>query len=428
MVGEVRIVYRLTAVLGGLCLFLSACATPDVGHRTAPGAAQTRTGAMQPRLPDEMGGSVRSTGVIAEEASGVQTFPILDPAIAPGPVRIALLLPLQSETLGNAAAAVRAGFMAAAEREANEAISIEAIESGDAAQDVLTAYGNASQNVDILVGPLSRSGVSAIAQSGMVSKPTIALTQTETHDETKVILPPNMLIIGLSVEDEARQMASLVHARKPVGTAIVLATPTAWQRRAAKAFADRWLQLGNASELMELDISAQGSYLGANGLIQLQKRIQAEKPPFLFSALDAVQTRQLRMLIGQDIPVYGTSQLNALTMTQWTAADPLQEMSGVRFVDLPWLLQADHPAVMAYSNSAPTEQQRGADLERLYALGIDAFRIAKEVASGRMRFQIDGVTGKLRITFNKESGRFERIETPAVYRAGRVAPVAAAAQ
>lgn len=426
MVGEVRIVYRLTAVLGGLCLFLSACATPDTGPRTVPGAAQTRIGAMQPSVPDGSGRPVGNAGVITEEASGVQTFPILDPAIVPGPVRIALLLPLQSETLGNAAAAVRAGFMAAAEREANESIRVETIESGEAAHDVLASYGNASQSVDILVGPLSRSGVTAIVHSGAVTKPTIALTQMETPDETKVVLPPNMLIIGLSAEDEARQMAGLVHARKPVGTAIVLTTPTAWQTRAARAFADRWTQLGNPSELMELDISAQGAYLGANGLIALQKRIQAEKPPFIFSALDALQTRQLRMLIGQDIPVYGTSQLNASTMAQWVAAEPLPEMNGVRFVDLPWLLQADHPAVMSYSNAATAnDPQRGANLERLYALGIDAFRIAKEIASGQMRFQIDGVTGKLRISVNKESGRFERIETPAVYREGRAAPVGA---
>jgi uncharacterized protein len=182
--------------------------------------------------------------------------------------------------------------------------------------------------------------------------------------------------------------------------------------------------LGHESELMELDIAAQGTYLGASGLIQLQKRIQAERPPFLFSALDAVQTKQLRMLIGTDIPVYGTSQLNPLTMAQWTTADSSPEMNGVRLLDLPWQLQADHPAVMAYSHTALSiDHQRGADLERLYALGIDAFRVAQEVALGRLQFQIDGVTGKLRVNLDKESARFERIEMPAVYREGRVVPV-----
>jgi outer membrane PBP1 activator LpoA protein len=232
-----------------------------------------------------------------------------------------------------------------------------------------------------------------------------------------------MLMMGLSIEGEARQMAALLHARKPAGTAIVLATPTAWQQRSAKAFTDRWQQLGYGTELMELDISAQGTYLGANGLIQLQKRLQAEAPPFLFSALDAVQTRQLRMLIGPDIPVYGTSQLNPYTVAQWSNAEPQPVMNGVRLVDLPWLLRTDLPAVLAYSHAVSSiDHQRGADLERLYALGIDAFRVAKEVAMGRSQFQIDGVTGKLRINLDSDRGRFERVEMPAVYRDGRVIP------
>ncbi|MDQ9169196.1 penicillin-binding protein activator [Oxalobacteraceae bacterium R-40] len=424
MLGEVRIVYRLAAMLGGLCLFISACATPVSLHGTKPGAGVAPT---QAQVPEVMGPLAQNDLSISAETAGAQTFPVPAPILSPVIARIALLLPMQSETLGAAAAAVRAGFLAAAGQESSDAIRAETVESGDALPDVLASYGNASFEFDIVVGPLSRSGVSAIAQSGAVSKPTIALTQIDTQDETKTVLPKKMLIIGLSIEDQARQMAGLMHARKPTGTAIILTTPTSWQRRAAKAFAERWLELGYESELMELDISAQGTYLGANGLIQLQKRIQTEKPPFLFSALDAVQTRQLRMLIGQDIPVYGTSQLNPLTMTQWSSADPQPEMNGVRLVDMPWQLQADHPAVMAYPKPAlPGETLPSADLERLYALGIDAFRVAKEVALGQSQFQIDGVTGKLRINLAKETGRFERIEMPAVYRGGRVVAVGAA--
>lgn len=424
MVGEVRIVYRLTAMLGGLCLLISACATPPVDYPKAAGTAPVQT-----QVPEAVDGVGQTGAATPEEPDGAQVFPVPAPVVGPGAAlaRIALLLPMQSETLGAAAAAVRAGFMAAAEREANAAIQVETIASGEAPPDVLASYANAAQSFDIVVGPLTRSGVSAILQSGAVAKPTITLTQIDAQEELNAMLPKRILMMGLSIEDEARQMATLLHARKPVGTAIVLTTPTAWQQRAAKAFADRWQQLGYGSELMELDISAQGTYLGANGLIQLQKRLQVEAPPFLFSALDAVQTRQLRMLIGTDIPVYGTSQLNPFKMAQWSLAEPLPEMNGVRLVDLPWMLQANHPAVAAYSHAVSSiDHQRGADLERLYALGIDAFRVAKEVALGHSQFQIDGVTGKLRIDLDKQTGRFERIEMPAVYREGRVLPFSTA--
>ncbi|MGV3742544.1 MAG: penicillin-binding protein activator [Burkholderiaceae bacterium] len=419
MLGEVRVVYRLAAIVSGLCLLISGCATPGDANR----GTQNASVAAKPAPVLEVTSPIAQAGPGSPtEAPGVEVLPVLAPQ-AQITARIGLLLPLHSEALGTAASVVRDGFMAAAEREASIALSVEVVDSGEAPEDVLGAYGNALQRFDIVVGPLTRSGVAAIAQSGTVGKPTIALAQAEMNEEGRAGLPRQMLAMGLSVEDEARRMAGWMQARKPVGKAIVLATPTAWQRRAAKAFAERWQQLGYEAELMELDIAAQGTYLGASGLIQLQKRLQTETPPFLFSALDAVQTRQMRMLIGTDIPVFGTSQLNPLTLLQWSIADPSPEMNGVRLLDMPWLLQADHPAVMAYSQSASSSgQQRDADMERLYALGIDAFRVAREVALGQMQFQIDGVTGKLRVGFDKPSGRFERIEMPAVYREGRVVP------
>ena len=58
------------------------------------------------------------------------------------------------------------------------------------------------------------------------------------------------------------------------------------------------------------------------------------------------------------------------------------ELNRVRFVDMPWLLQADHPAVMIY----PRAQFGDAiDFERLYALGIDAFRLGLELLKRKPR-------------------------------------------
>ena len=101
------------------------------------------------------------------------------------------------------------------------------------------------------------------------------------------------------------------------------------------------------------------------------------------------------------------------------------ELDGVRLLDLPWQVQRDHPAVMVY----PHPVQAGtADMERLYALGIDAYRVAREISqlgsrqpSSRQptgRFQIDGVTGRLTVEFGQGPARFERIEQPAVFKSG----------
>jgi hypothetical protein len=60
------------------------------------------------------------------------------------PVRIGLLLPLRSETLGAASASVRDGFMAAWERDRDN-ITVTVLETGDVPQDILAAYARALQ-------------------------------------------------------------------------------------------------------------------------------------------------------------------------------------------------------------------------------------------------------------------------------------------
>jgi outer membrane PBP1 activator LpoA protein len=58
-------------------------------------------------------------------------------------------------------------------------------------------------------------------------------------------------------------------------------------------------------------------------------------------------------------------------------------------------------------------------------LGIDAFRIAHEIAARNTVFQIDGVTGQLNISFGVGMPSFERIEPAAAYQNGVVTPLGA---
>jgi outer membrane PBP1 activator LpoA protein len=93
---------------------------------------------------------------------------------------------------------------------------------------------------------------------------------------------------------------------------------------------------------------------------------------------------------------YGTSQLNPGT------SGGAGELADVRFVDMPWMVQPDHPAVMIYARAPQRESD---DLERLYALGIDAFRISEDLLAGKREIELDGVTGRLRLG---PDGQFRR--------------------
>ncbi|HEY4542120.1 MAG TPA: penicillin-binding protein activator [Noviherbaspirillum sp.] len=346
--------------------------------------------------------------------------PVTPAAVIPGRVRMALLLPMRSATLGRAAHAVRAGFLAAHEREP-QGVEVTLIETGDAADAVLGGYRRASAAHDIVVGPLTRSGVTALARSGEVMRPTIALTTPDFAEGGNVPMPGLMLAVGLSIEDEARQVAQWAARNQAGNTAYVVHTPVTWQRRAARAFAERWKAGGMPVQLVELPLTS--GFLNANALQALRTRLDGTGSAFLFAALDAGQARQLRESVGRQFPLYGTSQLNPVALPDRATAEPLPEMEGAFLVDLPWQLQPDHPAVAAYPRMpVEDEQRRSADLERLYALGIDAYRVARELAAQHTRFELDGVTGRLQVRFDRSGPQFQRTVTQAVYRDGLAVP------
>ena len=150
---------------------------------------------------------------------------------------------------------------------------------------------------------------------------------------------------------------------------------------------------------------------------QLNSKIQNEAPNLIFAALDPFQTRQVRGVIGANVPFYGASSVNPRAV----AGDSLPELDGMRMLDLPWVVQRDNATVMAYPRWSGAAL--GPDMERLYALGIDAFRVTREIAQGRTAFELDGVTGKLSASFGNGNPQFTRVIPAAVYQAGTARPI-----
>ncbi|HEX8956848.1 MAG TPA: penicillin-binding protein activator [Burkholderiaceae bacterium] len=396
-------------VLSGLCLCQPALTTAQTANTEAPGIV----------MP----------GPATQKA--VQPVAQPQPVAKPGPkpatpganlaaaktVRLTLLLPLDSDSLGRAADAVRSGFLAAYDLESN-GLSLNIVSTTDVAEEIVSSYTNALADSDIVIGPLTRSAATAIAQSGAVRLPTISLTQSDADSDSST-MPPQMLAMGLSVEDEAREVAGWIASNK-VKKAYALYTSSAWQRRAAKAFAAKARSLGLAVETVELGSSY--GFLSALDVDRLKKELQAEKNLAnyaVFAALDAGQTKQLREAIGNEPAIYGTAQINPVPLPDRATFERLPELNGVRLLDIPWQLQPDHAAVMIYPRAVvDADQKRSADMERLYALGIDAFRVALLAARQQKQFEIDGVTGRLKASFDKDGAHFTRIEPFAIYREG----------
>jgi outer membrane PBP1 activator LpoA protein len=403
----------LAAFAGAAMLSLAGCSTPcdapgrlcaPIESNTSPPPAPRARVEPPPRIEPVQPETMRV------EPPQVETMPVETPGAASTgrrATRIGLMLPMRSETLGAPADALRAGFMAAYERD-QDGFTVNLIETGDNPQETLDAYAAAVEQNDIVVGPLARPAVSALAASNLVTKPTIALNHPETRSPDTA-LPARMLVIGLSIEDEARQVANWAADEHPGGSAIIISGSSAWQRRIAASFSARWKQLGHEAQTVVLADS--NGYLSEAALGQLRSQVDAAQPALLFAALDASQAGQVRGAVGTGLPCYGTSSVNPGT------ENVMMELDGLRLLDLPWEVQPAHQAVMVYPRW--NTGGRALDIDRLYALGIDAFRVAREITlHPGAAFELDGVTGRLSGSFGNGPARFERVQPAAVYQGG----------
>jgi len=342
-----------------------------------------------------------------DPATPEEQTPITDDRALLTQPHIAVILPLQSNSFGRHADSVRLGVFAAADLQA-ERLPVVVYGTTEEPDRILEAYQRAvSTGASAVIGPLTRNGVSALAASGQIVVPTIALNVPDTE----VRLPPLMYVFGLQVEAEARQVAK--HAFAQGGRSVFIVTrDTALDRRIAQAFTEQWKALkGKVVEqfVYTTEVATPS---------RLRERVLATAADTIFLSLDAPRARFVRPYLGNKQTIYATSLAFASSM----GAMDLYDLEGVRFLDMPWLLQPDHPAVMSYLR---VEVPGAAlDQERFYALGIDAYRIARALLEDPgWRGPLDGVTG----TVVLEAGQhFSRELMPAQFAGGAARPLAAA--
>ena len=333
-----------------------------------------------------------ATGFAATE-DAVDKVPVSEP-------HIAVILPLQSSSYGKHADSVRLGILNAAGNGQPGSLKVRIYGTSEDPQQILAAYQRAtSLGARAVIGPLTRNGVTSLALSGLVSVPTLALN----IPEGEIPLPRDLYVYGLQIEAEARQMAQFA-LRRGGTRAFIIAGDTSLGGRIAQAFSEEWKKLG-------AEITGQFSYTTDSAMLaRLREQVANSKADIVFMSLDAARARFIRSYLGASTPIYATS------MVFTSNADALAnyDLDGVRFLDMPWLLQPDHPAVISYSR--PDAQRAGLDQERLYALGIDAYRLIQELLRPYENMEsLDGVTGT--ITLNN-THQFIRTLVPAQFSQG----------
>jgi len=343
-------------------------------------------------------GSAAVSALLSPSPAGV-------PATAEARSGMALILPAKAEGFARAAEVTRKGFMAARELATDKPV-IHVLETDGTAAGAIAAYHEAlAKNVAVVVGPLTKTEVAAL-QKEPIPVPTLMLN---TPDGAAVTTS-GLYMLSLSTELEARYAAERAY-RPEAGNAVIVATNSPLSKRAAAAFLESWTKLGG---VVKENIEFNGN------LAKIKQGVDRAHGDIVFLAADADRARLIKPFLGRHTAVIATSQVYSGAARTEAAgrvdSQKVNDLNGLRFIDMPWLHQPDHPATMVFARPDPP---LSADLERLYALGIDAFRVAEQLSHQHGVFEIDGVTGRLAV----REGLIERTPIQAEYREGLAVPV-----
>ncbi len=273
-------------------------------------------------------------------------------------------------------------------------LPIRAYSNFDENSGVAEVYREALANgARAVVGPLTRNGVTALAAVQNFPVPTLSLNILET--------PPahNLYFFGMAIDAEARQVAQLAR-QQGLQRAIVISANESLARRLQFAFEEQWVASGGTI-MREIDFTGDPAVFA---------NITANPDTMVFFATGAKQAREVQPFLPKGLAAYATSLVflgNEQTLINY-------DLDGIRFIDMPWLLQAEQPAMTVFPRANPV---LSADQERLYALGIDAYRIAHALLNQQLSVALpfDGATGRITL----HDYLFQHEALPATFVQGR---------
>lgn len=351
-----------------------------------------------------------AAGVVACAAalSVAQTPPASDAAGGPAPilpvtpVDIAVVLPLDAPAYARAADAVRAGVSAAAEA-ARSSVRVRVFaHAEDGALDAFEAAQRAGARV--IIGPLLRDDLKVVAAMALELPYTIALNQLEDAANP----PPRLYTFPLSIKSDARLIARRIRDTPPTPGAgqglAVVSSETPLMLRFASALTSEWLALGGS-------VPAAYRYDGrVETLTTVRRELTRQPPAAVVLALDGVAVARAKPYVGT-LPAYASALVfeGPLTAT-------VRDLDGLVITEIPWIVT---PTAAEFTG-LPRRDFPSAALTRLYALGLDAFRVASAFLDGPPdRLDFDGATGRITLDGQQlvRAGRF------AVFRDGALVPV-----
>ncbi|MEY8246900.1 MAG: penicillin-binding protein activator [Bermanella sp.] len=323
---------------------------------------------------------------------------------------IALMLPLSGK-LASTGKALRDGLMAAYYQALQAGADVPEIKFYDTAKskDFWALYQQAIRDGnELVIGPLEKKSVIRLQQEEQLPVPTLALNYGKRDQSEN---PKLLFQFGLAVEDEA-ELASHYARQQGYQRAVVLAPKGSWGERVFNRFSRSWQAQGGElieaqffsgkadynkviARLMSVDDSERRArnlrrQLGVRLEFQARRRQDVD---FIFVAALPHQARQIKPTLAfnfaKNIPVLATSQIYSGKKSRKKDRD----LENVVFCDIPWVL--DNPPLRKKIQALWPNTRSG--LDRLYALGLDAYRLHPRLGQISVLSQstVQGQSGQL---------------------------------
>ena len=348
------------------------------------------------------------------------------------PISIALLLPMTSP-FGKAASAFHDGFMHL--HNGDHPSSRPLVSLYDFGHDTNT-IGNVYQaaveaGADLVVGPLGRDAVASLISQSTLTVPTLLLGSSDTEHS------PKAFFVDLSRRSEA--LSLVTHARaRGLKNALVLYTLTKANKAAADTAVQAWRDQGGQitdAVIVDSTLSDFSEMISRMlGLSQIKAQTNALQDtlgdtlpltvvPRIRRDLDVIllftDRKTARLLKPQidfhhagKLPIYSPNSVFTGT------PDPINDLDleGVLFSDMPWVVRRTGRFERSDKMLTDADPYQGSGVDRLYALGMDAYRLACEIRDlpQDSTRQVSGASG----TYFLKAGGIEKQPDWVIFRQG----------
>jgi uncharacterized protein len=331
--------------------------------------------------------------------------------------KIALLLPM-SGSYDKSATAIKNGFLAASYNKKSEIKKPEIIILDTHKQNINNIYEAAiNQGADLIVGPLIKDDVEKLARFTTISKPTIALNTVKGVHSTLLFQ------FGLPPETEAHSMVEKA-IKNNHQNALFIVQDTELGRRILNAVSKNWQSAEgkivsivhindktNLNNTLKNVLGIEDSNFRAKELNRLGIKFNFE--PRRRQDLDCIflitnpdNARQIKPLLNfyyaTKIPIYASSWVHSGYNPSLN-----RDLDGVQFCDIPWMLDDEVANYTIYKDTKNLWKENFSQYSRLYALGIDAYKLCSQIPQllNMPKIGISGMTGVLKIDDNNVINR-----------------------